>query len=204
MRFLKNLIELVKDVVSPPRGSDTLLRGVSFDELSRLRGSDPSLPYADPRVKALVWELKYYRNPHALALASSLLQEPLLALIVEDLIERPLLVPIPMHTARRRTRGGNHVELLCEEVLRHIGRRAVEYTPNALTKIRETPRQVECAAAQRRTNLIDAFKADASLVQGRACIVLDDVTTTGATLQEAERALRGAGARVVETLTLAR
>lgn len=204
MHFLENLIELVKDAISPPRRSDTLLRGVSFDELSRLRGSDMSLPYHDPRVKALVWELKYYRSPRALALASHLLEEPLLARAAEDSIDTSLLIPIPMHKTRRRTRGGNHVELLCEEVLRQIGMGVIEYVPNALIKIRDTPRQVELTAAARRENLVGAFEAAESLVAGRTCIVIDDVTTTGATLQEAERALRESGARVVETLTLAR
>lgn len=161
---------------------------------------DDSLPYHEPRVTALIWELKYYGSPRAAKLGGAILRDSLLALAAEEL-GAPLLIPVPMHAGRRRERGRNHAELLCEAALRRL--EGVEYAPHSLARTVDTPTQQGLPRSARLTNVRGSMRASAQ-VAGRSCIVVDDVSTTGATLAEAKRALREAGARVVHTIALAR
>ncbi|MDP4020730.1 MAG: hypothetical protein Q8P58_01665, partial [Candidatus Adlerbacteria bacterium] len=131
MTFLTSLV----DFLVPPRASERLVRGLTLEDLELW--ADPTtgvLPYHDPRVTALVWEVKYRANKHALALAGQFLAEHVLGIAGEEL-GQPLLVPVPMHPARRRARGHNQTELLCEAALfalrsrGHVGPGVVEYAP---------------------------------------------------------------------------
>ena len=190
----------IVDLLLPPRRTELLVRELSLDELRRLGGEEP-LPYHDPRVTALVWELKYYGTRRAAALAGEYLSEVLLAIAAEEL-GAPLLVPVPMHAARRRERGHNQTELLCEAALKSL---PLEYAPKTLIRTINTKTQQGLPRAERLKNVKNSMRVfDTEIVRGRVCIVVDDVTTTSATLAEAKRALRAAGARAVHTVALAR
>jgi len=196
--MLLKLIELL----IPPRATERVVRTLSLSELQSLDHED-GLPYRDPRVTSLVWELKYYANRRAAALAGALLAEKILGVAAEEL-GKPLLVPIPMHAARRRERGHNQTEVLCKAALAR-GADAVEYAPRILERVRATPTQQGLPRHVRLKNIKHAMRVTKpETIKGRACIVVDDVTTTGATLEEAKRALRHSGARVVHTIVLAR
>ncbi len=162
------------------------------------------MPYHDPRVTALVWELKYHGTRRSAALAGEYMAEILLAAASEEL-GVPLLIPVPMHAARRRERGHNQTELLCVAALRHLGD-TFEYAPKALVRTLYTKTQQGLPRAERLNNIKNSMAAGpgAGRIAGRVCIVVDDVTTTGATLEEAQRALRQAGARAVHCIALAR
>jgi predicted amidophosphoribosyltransferase len=69
---------------------------------------------------------------------------------------------------------------------------------------RDTAPQSSLAAAARRANVSDAFEADAELLRGRHVAIVDDVVTTGHTVQAMARALRRAGARRIEVWAVAR
>jgi ComF family protein len=110
------------------------------------------------------------------------------------------LIPVPLAPERERERGFNQAALLA----RRIGRRlAVPTQPRWLARIRPTRPQSELAAAERRANVRGAFRASRR-VAGRHVLVVDDILTTGATLDSCARALREAGARRVGVLTVAR
>jgi ComF family protein len=194
------MLQLLVDLIIPPRRSELIVRGLTQEHIEGLSGAD-GLPYHDPRITALVWEVKYYGNRRAAALCGALLAEQVLA-FAADTVGRPLLIPIPMHAERRRERGHNQTELLCEAALKHLGS-AVEYRPNALVRTRATPTQQGLQRSVRLKN-IQGSMAAAEMVRDRACIVLDDVATTGATLAEARRALKTAGGRSIEEVVLAR
>lgn len=193
------------DLIVPPRPTERVVRMLTLEQLQGLETSSPAgeaLPYHDPRVQALVWELKYRASRRAQALAGAFLAETLLAVAAEEL-GKPLLVPVPMHLARRHARGHNQTELLCKAALKHLGA-ALQYAPSALERIVDTKTQQGLPRAMRLYNVKNSMVAEPAVVGGRVAIVVDDVTTTGATLAECKRALALAGARVVHTVALAR
>lgn len=203
--YLRSIFELVV----PPRETEVLVRALSHEALTRFAARTNAargdfiflLPYRDPRVLALVWELKYHRNPRAVALAAALIAEEALGFFEESL-GAPLLLPVPMHPRRRRERGHNQCELLCGAVAQELGG-GVEYAPHALARVRLTKPQQGLPRKERLKNVRHSMQADEKAVRGRTCIVIDDVATTGATLAEASRALRNAGAAAVHCLALA-
>lgn len=198
---MHGLLRPLFDLVLPPRRTELLLRSVTADYLHELSGGG-ALPYHDPRITALVWELKYYGSRQARHLAGTYLSELVLGLATEEL-GTPLLVPVPMHYARRRERGHNQTELLCQTAAAILDKTVV-YTPRALVRLVHTPHQQGLPRHIRLKNVANSMQADERQVRGRACIVVDDVTTTGATLEEAKRALLFGGARVVHCIALAR
>jgi ComF family protein len=112
------------------------------------------------------------------------------------------IVPVPLSGLRERTRGYNQALLLARELARELGLPA---QPRALRRRRHTPPQARAAGAEeRRRNVMGAFEARPSAVRGRALLLIDDVTTTGATLVACAAAAREAGARSVWALAFAR
>ena len=194
---------LIRDTIIPPRPTEDALRRLTTAYLCELRNPHTlTLPYHDERVRALVWEVKYYANSHALALCGPVLAEALIE-AARDSIGKPLLIPIPMHTLRRKKRGHNQTELLAQAALAHLGT-TFDYMPDAMARVRDTTQQQGLPQHTRRVNVTRSMNVIVpEKVRGRFCIVLDDVKTTGATLAEAQRALLAAGARTVETLALA-
>ena len=197
--FLSSLL----DFIAPPRQTQMLVRTLSLQELQKhmLRGEQAGmLPYHDERVRALVWELKYYANKTAARLGAEVLHEVLIAIATEQL-GKPLLIPVPMHKARERERGHNQTEVLCEALMPFI-HGYVDYAPHILTRTKNTSQQQGLEKHVRLTNVASSMAAGPDVL-GRVCIVLDDVSTTGATFAEATRALKAAGARHVECIALA-
>jgi len=210
--LLSSGVRLFFDAVIPPRASERLVRDSTDRELWRKAASvrQPAdadfsylLPYRDPVVRALVWELKYHKNPRAAELAAQILVEEVLGIASEEL-SPPILVPVPMHSSRRRERGYNQTELLCAAVAAHCGD-SVQYLPNVLARSRQTPPQQGLPRAKRLKNSKGSMSPgpDVGRARGGICIIVDDVATTGATLREARRALRAAGASEVHCLALA-
>jgi ComF family protein len=199
--MLRNFFTTLFSIVIPPRASERTVESLTLDDLLSLQ-TEEGLPYHDETVRALVWEVKYYGNARAAALAGELLGEEILAIASEEL-GTPLLIPVPMHKERRHTRGHNQTELLCEAALSHLGT-AVEYQPRTLARHAYTTEQQGLERMKRLHNVKDSMRVLDPGVAGRVCIVVDDVATTGATLAEAKRALRAAGARRVHTVALAR
>jgi ComF family protein len=112
-----------------------------------------------------------------------------------------LLVPVPLHPLRLAWRGYNQSLELARNLASHLGRPLV---PSALHRVRPTLPQVSLPRQERLTNLHGAFQAEAHLVEGKSILLVDDIMTTGATLEEATRTLRNAGASTVDALVLAR
>ncbi|MGO8816408.1 MAG: double zinc ribbon domain-containing protein [Terriglobia bacterium] len=120
-----------------------------------------------------------------------------------------VIVPVPLHTSRRRERGFNQSELLAAGLARALERQsggaAPRILPDCLRRKRATPPQTGLSVAARRENLRGAFEAPKpEEVRGRCIVLVDDVMTTGATLSACARALKHAGAAQVMGLTLAR
>ena len=112
-----------------------------------------------------------------------------------------VVVPVPLHTARLRERGSNQAALLAREMARRVGLVVEEQT---LVRWRVTAPQVELDARQRKENVRDAFRCSGDALAGKQVLLIDDVYTTGATLEACAVALYEGGARDVRALTLAR
>lgn len=149
-------------------------------------------------VRQAVHDFKYrgYR-----ALAGTLAR-----LMYEHLQRRPpaidAIVPVPLHHSRLRQRGYNQSLLLARELSKLSSLPVLE---TSLTRTRNTPAQVGRASAEeRRRNVSGAFACPDSTVRGQRLLLIDDVCTTGATLDACAVALKHAGAAAVWGLTLAR
>jgi len=151
----------------------------------------------NPLLERAVWYLKY-RNAQDLA---DPLGDLMAAAIGRAGIHADIVVPIPLHPSRLRRRGYNQAALLAMR----IG--AVSGLPcmDALTRIKKTASQVQTRARQKRiVNMTNAFTADRSVVEGTDVLLVDDVATTGATLEAAVVALRDAGASNIKAAVIAR
>ena len=152
----------------------------------------------DGLVRETVHQLKY-RNLRAMAL-------PLGRLLAEYLDPHPLpadaLVPVPLHSGRLRRRGFNQASLLAGHMGRILGLPLVE---NALVRLQDAPSQAGAAsAAERHGNVRGAFSCRGQGLRGRRVLLVDDVCTTGATLDACALALKEAGVASVWGLTVAR
>jgi ComF family protein len=107
-------------------------------------------------------------------------------------------VPVPLHASRRRERGFDQAA----DLARHVGLPVV----HALDRVRATAVQASLPAGRRHANVRDAFavRPAALRLADRIVVLVDDVSTTGATLEACARALAGAGVREIRALTAAR
>jgi ComF family protein len=113
-----------------------------------------------------------------------------------------LVIPVPLHRRRLRWRGFNQAALLGAEVARRIG---CTLDIATLARIRDTPPQTAQDSSRRRQNVRGAFAVTRPhRVANRKLLLVDDVMTTGATLDECARTLLAAGAGTVDVFTLAR
>lgn len=112
-----------------------------------------------------------------------------------------LIVPVPLHGRRLLGRGFNQAR----EIGRLLSRRTgAALEQRALERVRRTVPQMHLARAQRATNIAGAFAARQEFVHGKRVLLIDDIMTTGSTLEECTRVLLAAGASEVDVLVLAR
>lgn len=145
-----------------------------------------------------IQRFKYEDQPH--------LARPLGALLSEachrSRVEAEAVVPVPLHPRRLVERGYNQSALLAQHVARHLRAKVVG---SALARIFDTVPQVELAREARRTNVEGAFHVvRKTSVERRVVVLVDDVSTTGATIRACRRALLEAGVTQVTSVVVAR
>lgn len=171
------------------------------EESERNKGSEPlpegidyvhsAYPY-DAQARTLVHRLKF----ESIRAAALPLARPMAYLCAG---EEVLIVPVPTDRLRMMKRGFNQSTLLAEHIARTLGM-PVE---TALVRIKHRAPQTGLSMERRRSNLSGCMRAKES-VRGKRILLIDDVYTTGATVCEAARALRAAGATGVGVLTACR
>lgn len=166
--------------------------------------------YKEPKIKKALWLLKYRGKTKIANILADLLYDNILELLLDkkmmDNFTDPILVSIPVSNKRKRKRGYNQTELIAKYLSQRI-KNEVLYIPGVLQKIKHTKRQADIKNRnQRLQNLIGTMvvQKEAKIkIRGRNIIILDDIVTTGATMREARKVLKKAGAKKILMLAVA-
>lgn len=161
--------------------------------LTRLRSA---VAYEGP-IESAVHRFKYEGWRRLAAPLAQLMAE---RLAVEGVAAR-IVVAVPLHPQRHRLRGYNQSELLSRELRKLL---ALRLPPGVLVRTRATPPQVGHDRKRRFENVAGAFAWKGMDLSGEAVLLIDDVATTGATLDACASALRAAGSGPVTGVSLAR
>ncbi len=148
-------------------------------------------------LRLAIHKLKYHRD----ITLGDVLAKPLIPMVAELGWHVDLVMPVPLSNGRQRERGYNQSAFLARPIAISQG---IPILTHCLKRMRETRSQVGLDAFERKQNVDGAFWADARIVTGKKVLIVDDVTTTGATLDACAAALCEAGAQNVYGLTLAR
>jgi competence protein ComFC len=216
IHFLVNVFETVIDVVLPLRERSARTKSRTLDEIPLMPMSHDLLgakittlmDYKDPAVQDLVQSLKYDGSGHAARLAADVLADYLREEVASQKnfsARNVLLVPVPLHKKRRRERGFNQIGRVLERLPAEFRDGEISaLSATLLVRSRETKPQTRLPRSERLSNVIGAFEVtDASTLKSSHIFLIDDVTTTGATLVHAGHPLKKAGATVT-LLALAR
>lgn len=159
----------------------------------------------DPLLSRAIWSLKYSGMRDLVAPLSDYMVHALAehGLTRHSFTDNPLFIPVPLHPRRHQERGFNQSALIAHHL---AARMAMIYMEGILKRVRHTESQVKTASRwERLENMRNAFVGTQSdLVANRSIILIDDVCTTGATLDACARALKELGARSVFAIVLAR
>jgi len=230
---LLNIIFPIKCVLCDRSGVDlcmTCLKDAPSAERENAKWIFPLYDYRHPAIKKSLWFFKYKGKKRLANIFAEIIYEKILEelseLSVLDNFIEIILIPIPLSSKRYRERGYNQAELLCEEIVRiskikHLtssslkasqslnGPEIFSLANNILIKTKETEHQARIKNRNERLkNIIGSFaikntEKNTSLIKNRNIILIDDITTTGATLSEARKVLKQAGARKVIAFTVA-
>lgn len=213
---IRSVFESVFDAILPPRARSARTKSRSAEDIPLSPASHELLgarvttimDYQRSEVQDLIRALKYDGSAYAAHLAATLLADYLREEISSARTFSPrkiLLAPVPLHPSRRRERGFNQIELVLKALPKEF--RDGEFArlaPEVITRTKATKQQTHLSRAERIRNVVGAFEApDEQSIRKTHVFLIDDVTTTGATLANAAAPLRRAGADVT-LLALAR
>lgn len=148
-------------------------------------------------LREAIHKLKY-RNDLGV---SEELARPLSALLTGTGWHVDLISPVPLSRKRLKTRGYNQAAMIARWV---SFTNRIPFYPGVMVRSKDTISQVGLSGEERRLNVLEAFEANPAIATGKSILVIDDVATTGATMQACALALLKSGASHVYGLTLAR
>lgn len=194
------------DILFPVRDDEAATRTLSNElflpllKPRTIHKTDPAttalLPFGDDRVRSVLHEAKYHGNEHSFSLLASVLTTHLRT----QELKQAVLIPVPLGRKRLRTRGFNQVEEVLKCSSKELG---LPVDANSLVRTKETISQVSLPRFARAKNMQGAFSVTHPLDPSCTYILVDDVLTTGATLQSALQALKSAGALQLVSIALA-
>ncbi|MBP6883977.1 MAG: ComF family protein [Candidatus Pacebacteria bacterium] len=169
----------------------------------------PSFDYRHPPIKKAVWLLKYKGKKRLAKMFAEIIYgrilEELADLSIMENFREVLLIPIPLAGKRKRERGFNQAELICKELVKIDQNVNFKMENTVLKRTKDGKHQARIQnRSERLKNVIGSFSTEnEERIQKRNIILIDDVTTTGATLSEAKKVLKQAGARKIIAFTVA-
>jgi len=225
LNMLRFVVEKLMDLIFPKYCIHCDKEGMYFCSSCRCKMPPDTTPisndtfsvwrYDNETVKKALWELKY-RGKRGLArdLAESLHDKLFETIAENELYENPagnkcyessyLVIPIPIHKSRQKERGYNQSELLAKELCL-LNPSLFILEEQVLKKTRQTPSQVSVRDREKRLkNINGSFSVqNIEKIIGKNILIVDDITTTRATLTEARRVLLKAGAKKIWCTTIA-
>ncbi len=194
------------------RGSDlciTCIGDFPIAERESAKWIFPLYDYRHPPIKKTLWLIKYKGKKRLAQILAELMHgkilEELSELSVMENYNNPILIPIPLSSKRRRERGYNQTELICKELAKIDENKNFELHTDVLIKPKDTEHQARIKDRRiRLKNIAGSFSIkNKEVMKNRNVILLDDITTTGATLNEARKILKQNGAKKVIAFTIA-
>ncbi len=156
-----------------------------------------SLGYYSGPLRDAIVSLKYHRNIGL----GSFFAPALCVIIVKEKWNIDFITSIPLSANRKKERGYNQAEILARPIARRMN---LPYSEKPVHRNKHTSSQVGLSVKERQLNMKDAFMADPQVVKDKSILLIDDVATTGATMDACAKALLDAGCRQVFGLTLAK
>ncbi|HEY4052707.1 MAG TPA: ComF family protein [Terriglobales bacterium] len=185
-----------------------LTRGDEAQSCSACQDSQPHFAKAtafgayDGELRELIHLLKYEQVLPAAGVLGGMLADAIGKL---KLAAPVLVVPVPLHSSKRRQRRFNQADLIARAALGKLAQDDLEFAAKVLVRVKPTVSQIGLTRPQRRENMRGAFRVlHPKRVKGRSILLVDDVLTTGTTASECARVLRKAGAEQVWVATAAR
>ncbi len=171
-----------------------------------LSGLYSALPYKErPLTRKLIHQFKYppYIKSLSKTLAIIIAKHLLLAQNnAEEIWGNSVLVPVPLEINKQKNRGYNQTEELAKELSKIL---KVTVASNILAKIKSTLPQMKLSKAERENNLKNSFKIKkSSEISGKRIFLVDDVYTTGSTMEECAKILKQNNAKTVWGIAIAR
>ena len=147
--------------------------------------------------KEMVWKLKYENARYLAKTMASFLTDH----IIKNDIKFDVITFVPAYKATQKKRGYNQAKLLAEECCKNL---KLNLAQDVLVRVKENTSQVDLSAKERERNIENSFVTNnKSIVKNKVVLVIDDVLTTGATMNEVAKVLKDAGASKVIGLTFA-
>lgn len=112
-----------------------------------------------------------------------------------------IIMAVPLGKKRIKERGYNQAVLIAKPLSKLTG---IPYSENLITRIKETKSQVGMSVPERKENMKDAFYAKPNINFGKSILIIDDVFTSGSTMESCSKALKSVGANEIFGLTIAR
>ena len=147
-------------------------------------------------IKSHIQDLKYHEKPE--------IAEPLIRLFVQELkasgITLPeLLIPVPLHISRLRERGYNQSQRLTQHLSQQLN---IPYNTDTITKHKKTPAQALLSFKERKKNINNCFQLTSS-INAKSVAIIDDVITTGTTVNEIAKILKKNGVDYIQVWGIA-
>lgn len=226
MRLLNTILDIVfptKCISCNQAGADLCVKCLSsfpIAERETAKWIFPLYDYRHPPMKKALGLFKYKGKKRLASIFAEIIYDKILEelseLSVMENFNNVILIPIPLSPKRYRERGYNQAELICKELikinnLRHSVDEKLNFSleNNILIKPKETEHQARIEnRSERLKNIIGSFAIkngakNIDSIKGRNIILIDDIITTGATLNEARKILKQAGARKIIAFTVA-
>lgn len=202
-----NFLNTILDFIFPPSELELKLRLISKSELlntgpfskkTEFSFITSVFSYGNALIKELIWQIKYKKNRHAIECAGYALHQTL-----PKLYNSATLIPIPISKRRRNERGFNQSELIIDEIIRLDNDNKYIANYDLLIRAKNIDRQTFKNRDERFENTKNIFEVIGEIDRTTKIVIIDDVTTTGSTLNEARNELLKHGFTDVKALTVA-